>query len=91
MFPPPLKHETSHSYSKEEEMVNDALMAHLTIPREMLGSYQAAGFTPRRGYEKREPGIFEVLGTARDGAPDRRMDYSGSLGNYSGTSRPGFG
>ena len=95
MYPPPegpyIKNETQLSYSKEEQAVNDALMTAMMVPRESLQAHGAAQPVPRFGYEKRELGIYDVLGTGRSGGPDRRMDYSGSYGSYSGTQRPGLG
>lgn len=87
---PWIKREVDLAYSKEEERVNDALMSAMNVPGELFRS-TIAGYTPRRGFMKREPGIAEVLGTGRFPGPDARMDYSGSYGSYSGTSRPGLG
>lgn len=88
---PWIKREVDLAYSKEEARVNDALMSAMAVPSELLRARGVAGYTPREGYVKQEPGIYEVLGTGRFPGPDSRMDYSGSYGSYSGTSRPGLG
>jgi hypothetical protein len=88
---PYVKREVDLAYSKEEAAVNDALLAHMNIPEEMLRSKGVAQYMPRHGFAKSEPGLYEVLGTGRTPGPDSRMDYSGSYGSFSGTSRPGLG
>lgn len=88
-----IKNETALSYSREESIVNNALLAALE-PAAVIraGAHnQRELFPPRWGYERREPGIHEVLNTGRFAGPDKRMDYSGSLGSYSGTDRPSIG
>jgi hypothetical protein len=86
-----VKREVDFAFSKEEARVNDALEAALAVPAEFLRARDAAGYTPRFGFMMTQPGIIEALGTARHAGPDARMDYSGSYGSYSGTSRPGLG
>lgn len=85
-----VKREVDLAFSKEEEAVNDALMKAMAVPREAFYSLTAQP-TPRYGFVKHEMGIRDVLDTARKPGGDRRMDYSGSYGSYSGTSRPGIG
>lgn len=87
---PWIKREVDLAFSKEEARVNDALMSAMAVPRELFQT-SVAGYTPRQGFMKREPTISEVLDTGRVPGPDARMDYSGSYGSYSGTSRPGLG
>lgn len=85
-----LKNEVDIAFSKEEAMVNDALVSALAVPSELLRVRGAAMPMPRFGAVKTEPVVEEVLATGRHPGPDRRMDYSGSYGSYSGTSRPGL-
>lgn len=88
---PWVKREVDLAFSKEEARVNDALLSAMAVPRELLQARTTAGYAPRLGFMKHEPGIAEVLDTGRVPGPDSRMDYSGSYGSYSGTSRPGIG
>lgn len=85
-----LKTEVDLAYSKEEAMVNDALVSALAVPAELLRARGAAPIAPRYGAMKSEPVIEEILATGRHPGPDRRMDYSGAYGSYSGTARPGL-
>lgn len=89
-FPPRPKREVDLAYSKEEALVNDALAKALGNPRDLYQRHFAP-LAPRHGFIKREPDVTSVLGTGRHPGPDSRMDYSGSYGSYSGTSRPGLG
>lgn len=91
-FPPPqgIKREVDLAYSKEEAMVNDALMKAMSVPRDMYQRHFAP-HAPRHGFVKQEPTIHGVLGSTRVPGPADRMDYSGSYGSYTGTERPGLG
>lgn len=86
-----MKREVDLSYSKEEAAVNEMLFRTMHAPRELFQVHGFAEYVPRHGFMKREPSVADVLDTGRDPGPDRRMDYSGSYGSYSGTSRPGLG
>lgn len=80
--------------SNEERLVDEALQRH-TAPREAVALTlpplpQIDPFPPRYGYGaswERQPGIKDVLGTDRY-YPDRRLDFSGSAGSYTGSARP---
>lgn len=85
-----MKREVDFSYSKEEAMVNDALVSALAVPAESLRVTGAAMPMPRFGAMKREASIDEVLNTGRHPGPDNRMDYSGAYGSFTGTARPGL-
>ena len=86
----PLKKEVDFAYSKEEAMVNDALVSALAVPAESLRVRGAAMPIPRFGVMKSEPSIDVVLNTGRHPGPDNRMDYSGAYGSFTGTARPGL-
>lgn len=89
-----VKYETALSFSKEEAIVNNALLSALEAPellRLRRSTLVPELFPPRLGYDRRERGILEVLGTGRFTGPDRRLDYSGAYGTYTGTSRPSIG
>lgn len=83
--------------SNEERLVDEALQAH-TAPREDFEGLPAPlpqidAFRPRMGYgdaASRVPTIEDVLATDRS-MPDRRLDFSGSAGQYSGSARPSIG
>lgn len=83
-----LKTEVDLAYSKEEAMVNDALVSALAVPAELLRVSGAAPISPRYGVMKTEPVVEEILATGRHPGPDRRMDYSGAYGSFTGSSRP---
>lgn len=85
------KREVDLAYSKEEARVNDALWAALAAPRALYQQAPALGPAPRYGIARHVPDASSVLSTGRHPGPDNRMDYSGSYGAYSGTSRPGLG
>ena len=76
---------------RAEQQMNETLLK-ATMPAEMARQIRppmaAELFPPRYGYERREPGITEVLHTDRNTIGDRRLDYSGSFGTYSATTRP---
>jgi hypothetical protein len=83
--------------SNEERLVDEALVCH-TQPRELVAMTppplpQIDVWRPREGYGaswERVPTIGDVLATDR-AYPDRRLDFSGSAGGYSGSSRPAIG
>lgn len=85
-----LKREVDFAYSKEEAMVNDALVSALAMPAELLRARGMAGPAPRFGFVRQEPRLEDVLASNRYPGPDRRMDYSGAHGSYTGTARPGL-
>jgi hypothetical protein len=79
--------------SNEERLVDEALEAQL-VPGELLAELgpplpQIDPFPPRMGYgsaAERTPTIMDAINTDRY-YPDRRVDFSGGPGSYSGTSR----
>lgn len=83
--------------SNEERLVDEALAAQ-TVPGEVLAMIRPPlpmvdPWRPREGYGaswERQPTIEAVLATDRWYA-DRRLDFSGSAGGYSATSRPAMG
>lgn len=83
--------------SNEERLVDEALERH-TLPREVVAQtpnplVQVDPFPAREGYgdsASRQATIGDVLATDR-WLPDRRLDYSGMAGGWSGTSRPSVG
>lgn len=74
-----------------ERQMNETL-ARAVIPAEMVRQIRPPlpieAFPPRFGYERGQPTIYNVLDTGRWAGPDRRLDYSGSYGTYSATTRP---
>lgn len=85
-----LKSETSTPFTKEESIVNGSLMAALTASAPPPRPLEL--FPPRFGYgPRRALAITDVIDLSRQTLADRRMDYSGSYGSYTGTERPGLG
>lgn len=80
--------------SNEERLVDEALAAHTSMPREVIAQLppplpQVVVWRPRDGYgdaASRVPTIETALGVTRY-IPDRRLDFSGSAGQYSGSAR----
>ncbi len=74
-----------------EQQMNETL-ARAVMPAELVRQIRppmaAELFPPKYGYERGQPTIYDVLDTGRDTVGDRRLDYSGSLGTYSATTRP---
>lgn len=85
-----LKPEVGPTFTKEESILNESLLAALNAaapPRRTLEL-----FPPRYGYgPRRALAITDVIDLSRQTVADRRMDYSGSYGSYTGTERPGLG
>jgi hypothetical protein len=83
--------------SNEERLVDEALMI-ASVPGELIRGIapplpQIDLWRPREGYgdaASRVPTIKDVLGSDRY-YPDRRNDFSGSAGQYTGSSRPANG
>lgn len=83
--------------SNEERLVTEALERALQPRDEVSWAVrpnlpQIQVFPPRMGYgsrAERTVTIADVLGESRR-YPDRRVDFSGSAGSYSGTFRPGM-
>lgn len=74
-----------------EQQMNETLLK-AVIPAEMVRQIRPPmavdPFPPRYGYERGQPTIRDVLDTGRNTVGDRRLDYSGSYGTYSATTRP---
>lgn len=77
------------SYSRTEEVLNQALESALTAQAPPLR--QGAMFPPRQGYDRSVMEITDVLRTNRFMGRDARFDYSGVTNTYRGVSRPGLG
>ena len=83
--------------TNEERLVTEAFERN-TQPREIVALTepplpQIMVWRPRMGYgdpTQRQPTIETVLLTERY-IPDRRLDFSGSAGQYSSTTRPSTG
>lgn len=90
-------HRKSPWSSNEERLVDEAIERH-TLPREIVAQTRPALphielFPERFGYgdsASRQATIGDALATDR-WLPDRRLDYSGMAGGWSGTSRPSVG
>lgn len=76
---------------RAEQQMNETLLK-AVMPAEMVRQIRppmaADPFPPRFGYERGQPTIYDVIDTGRDIVGDRRLDYSGSYGTYSATTRP---
>lgn len=84
------KTEVDPVYSKEEMALNGALESAISMAA--LPVEQAVLFPPRFGLRRGEAiSVSDVLAMDRYAGPDRRFDYSGGEGRYSGTARPGIG
>jgi hypothetical protein len=83
--------------SNEERLLDETLMAQ-TVPGAMLANVrpplpQIDPWRPRLGYgdsASRQPTIYDVINVDR-WLPDNAASFSGGVGSYSGTQRPGLG